>query len=146
MNKYCTVIKGIAEDEEVVVTGTNEGVIKAMDNVYNLASQVESQKVPIDKPGMRRVLNRNNGRKMLNLVENENNCVIEFFDGEKDASSKDVMEEEKDDERIEKESECTFLTPQGKMIKVFKDNICDRNVDVIVNAANTKLQQLEWCF
>lgn len=142
LNKYCTVIKGIAEDEEVVVTGTNEGVKKAMENVYNLASQVESQKVPIDKPGMRRVLNRNNGRKMLNLLENENNCVIEFFEGEKDASSKDVMEEEKGDERIEKESECTFLTPQGKMIKVFKDNICDRNVDVIVNAANTKLQHL----
>lgn len=142
LNKYCTVIKGIAEDEEVVVTGTNEGVKKAMENVYNLASQVESQKVPIDKPGMRRVLNRNNGRKMLNLLENENNCVIEFFEGEKDASSKDVMEEEKGDERIEKESECTFLTPQGKMIKVFQDNICDRNVDVIVNAANTKLQHL----
>lgn len=142
LKKYCTVIKGIAEDEEVVVTGTNEGVKKAMENVYNLASQVESQKVPIDKPGMRRVLNRNNGRKMLNLLENENNCVIEFFEGEKDASSKDVMEEEKGDERIEKESECTFLTPQGKMIKVFKDNICDRNVDVIVNAANTKLQHL----
>ena len=142
LNKYCTVIKGIAEDEEVVVTGTNEGVKKAMENVYNLASQVESQKVPIDKPGMRRVLNRNNGRKMLNLLENENNCVIEFFEGEKDASSKDVMEEEKGVERIEKESECTFLTPQGKMIKVFKDNICDRNVDVIVNAANTKLQHL----
>jgi len=142
LNKYSTVIKGIAEDENVVVTGTNEGVDKAMEEIYNLASKVESRKVPIEKPGMRRVLNRNNGRKMLNLLENENKCVIEFFDGEKDASSKDVMEKEKYGERIEKESECTFQTPQGKMIKVFKDNICDRNVDVIVNAANTKLQHL----
>lgn len=142
LNKYSTVIKGIAEDEDVVVTGTNEGVDKAMEEIYNLASKVESQKVPIEKPGMRRVLNRNNGRKMLNLLENENKCVIEFFDGEKDASSKYIVEKEKYGERIEKESECTFQTPQGKMIKVFKDNICDRNVDVIVNAANTKLQHL----
>ena len=142
LNKYSTVIKGIAEDEDVVVTGTNEGVDKAMEEIYNLASKVESQKVAIEKPGMRRVLNRNNGRKMLNLLENENKCVIEFFDGEKDASSKDVLEKEKYGEKIEKESECTFQTPQGKMIKVFKDNICDRNVDVIVNAANTKLQHL----
>lgn len=142
LNEYSTVIKGIADDEDVVVTGTNEGVDKAMEEIYNLASKVESQKVPIDKPGMRRVLNQNNGRKMLKLLENENKCVIEFFDGENDASSKDFIEKEKDDERIEKESECTFLTPQGKMIKVFKDNICDRKVEVIVNAANTRLHHL----
>ena len=142
LNKYSTVIKGIADDEDVVVTGTNEGVDKAMEEIYNLASKVDSQKVPIDKPGMRTVLNQNNGRKMLNLLENENKCIIEFFDGENDASSKDFIEKEKDDERIEKESECTFHTPQGKMIKVFKDNICDRNVEVIVNAANMKLQHL----
>ena len=142
LNEYSTVIKRIADDEDVVVTGTNEGVDKAMEEIYNLASKVESQKVPIDKPGMRRVLNQNNGRKMLKLLENENKCVIEFFDGENDASSKDFIEKEKDDERIEKESECTFLTPQGKMIKVFKDNICDRKVEVIVNAANTRLHHL----
>ena len=142
LNEYSTVIKGIADDEDVVVTGTNEGVDKAMEEIYNLASKVESQKVPIDKPGMRRVLNQNNGRKILKLLENENKCVIEFFDGENDASSKDFIEKEKDDERIEKESECTFLTPQGKMIKVFKDNICDRKVEVIVNAANTRLHHL----
>ena len=142
LNECSTVIKGIADDEDVVVTGTNEGVDKAMEEIYNLASKVESQKVPIDKPGMRRVLNQNNGRKMLKLLENENKCVIEFFDGENDASSKDFIEKEKDDERIEKESECTFLTPQGKMIKVFKDNICDRKVEVIVNAANTRLHHL----
>ena len=36
--------------------------------------------------------------------------------------------------------ECSFRTPGGKSIKVFKDNICDRNVDVIVNSANKNLQ------
>ena len=37
---------------------------------------------------------------------------------------------------------CSFLTPEGKIILVFKDNICDRNVDVIVSAANSFLHRV----
>ncbi|KAJ7385191.1 Poly (ADP-ribose) polymerase [Desmophyllum pertusum] len=75
---------------------------------------------------------------MLGLLENENKCVIEHFIPQNDGSKK-LVEEEKDADNRKKDSLCSFLTPEGKKIMVFKDNICDRNVEVIVNAANSKL-------
>ena len=143
LNKHSTLIKGVAGDDEedVIVTGTTDGVEKGKKMIQDLASTVESKKVPFNKPGMRKALNRSKGVKMLALLENENKCVIEHFNSEKDASLRTVTKKEKEDTRkMKKECECSFLTPKGKTITVFKDNICDRNVDVIVNAANAKLQ------
>ena len=145
LNKHSTLIKGIEgdKDEDVVVTGTIDGVAKGKKMIRDLASTVESQKVPLDKPGMRKALNRSKGKKILALLENENKCVVEYCNADKDASLLNVIEyEEGDTTKKKKESECSFLTPEGKSIKVFKDNICDRNVDVIVNAASAKLQHL----
>ena len=52
--------------------------------IQDLASTVEKKKIPVNKPGMRKNLNRVKGKKMLALMESENKCVIEFFDSEKD--------------------------------------------------------------
>lgn len=108
----------------------------------SLVSTVESQKVPVNKPGMRKALNRNKGKKMLSLLENENKCVIEHFISEEDASLKKNSDQKGKEEtsKMTKQSECSFLTKEGKTILVFKGNILDRTVDVIVNAANANLQ------
>jgi len=143
LNKHSTVIKGMAgdDDKDVAVSGTTDGVDKGMKMIRSLASTVQNQRVPLNKPGMRKALNRSKGKKMLVLVENENKCVIEHIDAQEDASLKKKAEEEKEEtKKGKKECECSFLTPEGKSILVFKDNICDRTVDVIVNAANARLQ------
>lgn len=142
LNELSTVIKGIAggHDEDVIVSGTADGVKMGVNMIKDLASAVESQKVPVDKPGMRKALDRSKGKKMLGLIENENKCIIEYFNSDKDASLENTMEEEKEESKKTKQCEYSFLTPGGKKISVFKDDICNRNVDVIVNAANTQLQ------
>ena len=143
LNKNSTIFKGIAECDEdgVIVTGTSDGVEKGMKMIRDLASTVEKKKIPLNKPGMRKNLHRSKGKKLLALLESESKCVIEYFDVEKDISLSSVNEEEKKDAKIlKKDYECSFLTPEGKTIKVFKDNICDRHVDVIVNSANKNLK------
>ena len=143
LNKNSTVFKGIAECDEdgVIVTGPSDGVERGMKMIQDLASSVEQKKIPVNKPGMRKNLNRIKGKKMLAFLESENKCVIEYFDSEKDISSSSVNGEEKRKaKKLKVDYECSFLTPGGKSIKVFKDNICDRNVDVIVNSANKNLE------
>ena len=141
LKEYSTRIKGLAEEDEehLVVSGTSCGVDKAKELIQDLASKVQSQKVPVSKPGMRKVLDRSKGKKLLSMLENENKCVIEYCNPSKD-DAKEVTEETKVEKK--KESLYELLTPDGKRILVFKDNICDRNVDVIVSAANSKLHHV----
>ena len=146
LKEHFTRIKGVEgkDDEDLVVSGTTDGVDKATNLIQDLASKVVRRKVFLNKPGMRKVLDRSKGKKLLSLLENENKCVIEHFVPEKDAASKKREQEEDGEEenKKKKESLCNFLTPEGKNILVYKDNICDRDVDVIVNAANSNLRHV----
>ena len=142
LKEHFTRIKGMeGEDDDLVVSGTPEGVNKGTNLIEDLASKVSSRKVFLNKPGMRKVLDRSKGKKLLSLLENEHKCVIEHFVPKKNASSK-KLGEEGEEAKKKKESLCNFLTPEGKNILVYKDNICDRDVEVIVNAANSKLHHV----
>lgn len=143
LNKFSTVIKGVEGDRDVqvVVSGTTDGVSRGVKMIKDLASNIESQRVPVNKPGMRKALAREKGMKILALLENEHKCIIEHFNDDKDVSVDDISERKNDEvKKAKKQCECSLLTKEGKSISVFKDSICDRNVDVIVNAANSKLQ------
>ena len=146
LKEHFTRIKGVEgkDDEDLVVSGTTDGVDKATNLIQDLASKVVRRKVFLNKPGMRKVLDRSKGKKLLSLLENENKCVIEHFVPEKDAASKkrEQEEDEEGEHKKKKESLCNFLTSEGKNIMVYKDNICDRDVDVIVNAANSNLHHV----
>ena len=142
LKEYSTRIKRVADedDEDLIISGTTDGVEKGTKLVQDLASKVRSEKLFLNKPGMRKVLGQSKGKKLLSLLENENKCVIEHYISENYESSKKAREEKKENQR--KKEMCSFLTPEGKNILVFKDNICDRNVDVIVNAANSSLHHV----
>lgn len=90
---------------------------------------------------MRKVLGQNKGKKLLSLLENENKCVIQHYISEKYESLKKPGEK-KEENQGKREGLCSFLTPEGKNILVYNDNICDRNVDVIVNAVNSNLHHV----
>ncbi|XP_068729497.1 protein mono-ADP-ribosyltransferase PARP14-like [Montipora capricornis] len=140
LNQFSTVIKGMERDEEedVVVSGPTGGVSIGVDMIENLASLVQSQNVLIDKPGTQKALSRNKGKKMLALLENDFKCVIEHKGTS--PTPLDILKEEATSRK--KEFEYSVLTPTAKNISVFKDDICKRNVQVIVNAANPKLEHL----
>ncbi|XP_022795889.1 poly [ADP-ribose] polymerase 14-like isoform X2 [Stylophora pistillata] len=139
--EYSIKIRVLADkdDGHVVVSGTMDGVNQATKLIRDLASKVENRKVFFDKPGMRKLLDGNKGKKILTLLENEHKCVIEHVATQNDRS-KGLTEEEKEASRKKRESLRSFRTSEGKKIMVFKDSICDRAVDVIVNAANSKLK------
>ena len=141
LKEYSTLIKRVAseDNEDLVVSGTTDGVQRGTRLIENLASKVVNRKVLLNKPGMRKVLDRSQGKKLLSLLENENTCVIEQFIPQKHDA---VKVEGTNAEKMQKESIRNFLTPEGKYILLFKDNICDRNVDVIVNAASCKLHHV----
>lgn len=141
LKEYSTRIKLDEDDEGLSISGTTDGVQKGTKLVQDLASKVLSEKLFLNKPGMRKVLGQSKGKKLLSLMENENKCVIELYISEKYESSKKPGEKKKENQG-KKEKLCSFLTPEGKNILVFKDNICDRNVDVIVNAANSNLHHV----
>ena len=142
LKEYSTRIKRVADedDEGFIISGTTDGVKKGTKLVQDLASKVLSEKLFLNKPGMRKVLGQIKGKKLLSLLENENKCVIEHYISEKYESSKKAGEEKEENQR--KKELCSFLTPEGKNILVFKDNILNRKVDVIVNAANSSLNHV----
>ena len=141
LKEHSTRIKSLADEgkQGLVVSGTTCGVDKAEELIQDLASKVQSQKMPVSKPGMRKMLDGSKGKKLLGMLENENNCVVEYFLPNK-GDEKEVKEEKKAEKK--KESLYDLLTPDGRKILVFKDNICDRNVDVIISASNSKLQHV----
>ena len=141
LKEHSTRIKSLADEgkQDLVVSGTTCGVDKAKELIQDLASKVQSQKMPVSKPGMRKMLDGSKGKKLLGMLENENNCVVEYFLPNK-GDEKEVKEEKKAEKK--KESLYDLLTLDGRKILVFKDNICHRNVDVIINAANSRLQHV----
>ncbi len=141
LKEHFTCIKGMTDEDDgdLIISGTADGVNKGTNLIQDLASNVVHRKVFLNKPGMRKVLDKSKGKKMLSLLENENSCVIEHFVPRKDDSSKKLGENEAKESKKKKEHLCSFLTPKGKNILVYKDNICDRDVDVIVNAGNANL-------
>ena len=141
LKEHSTRIKSLADEgkQGLVVSGTTCGVDKAKELIQDLASKVQIQKMPVSKPGMRKMLDGSKGKKLLGMLENENNCVVEYFLPNR-GDEKEVKEEKKAEKK--KESLCDLLTPDGRKILVFKDNICDRNVDVIISASNSKLQHV----
>ena len=142
LKEHSTRIKRVADevDEDLIISGTTDGVEKGTKLVQDLAFKVRSEKLFLNKPGMRKLLGQSKGKKLLSLLENENKCVIEHSICEKYEPSKKAREEKEENQR--KKEVCSFLTPEGKNIQVFKDNICNRKVDVIVNAANSSLHHV----
>ena len=92
LKEHSTRIKRVADedDKDLIISGTADGVEKGTKFVQGLASKVRSEKLFLNKPGMRKMLGQSKGKKLLSLLENENKCVIEHCISEKYESSKKV--------------------------------------------------------
>ena len=101
MKEHSTRIKRVPgeDDEDLIISGTTDGVEKGTRLVQDLASKVRSEKLFLNKPGMRKVLGQSKGKKLLSLLENENKCVIERCISEKYESSKKAGEEKEENRR-----------------------------------------------
>ena len=101
LKEFSTRIKRVADedDADLIISGMTDGVEKGTKLVQNLASKVRSERLFLNKPGMRKVLGQSKGKKLLSLLENENKCVIEHYISEKNDSSKKAAEEKEENQR-----------------------------------------------
>ena len=101
LKEHSTRIKRVADedDEDLIISGTTDGVEKGTKLVQDLASQVSNEKLFLYKPGMRKVLGQSKGKKLLSRLGNENKCVIEHYISEEYKSSKKAGEEQEEKQR-----------------------------------------------
>ena len=101
LKEYSTRIKRVVDedDEDLIISGTTDGVEKGTKLVQDLASKVRSEKLFLNKPGMRKVLGQSKGKKLLSRLGNENKCVIEHYISEEYKSSKKAGEEQEEKQR-----------------------------------------------
>ena len=101
LKEHSTRIKRVAheDDADLIISGTTDGVEKGTKLVQDLASKVRSERLFLNKPGMRKVLGQSKGKKLLSLLENENKCVIEHYISEKYDSLKKAAEEKEENQR-----------------------------------------------
>ncbi|KAK3746699.1 hypothetical protein QZH41_018917, partial [Actinostola sp. cb2023] len=127
-------------DEDISIRGTKEGTEQACKNVQKLIDQIKHRTIDFDKPGIKRLFNESQGKKLLSNVENDHTCIIErctLTDDNKRRSAVGLKLNESLSKRI-----CSCVTPEGKNIILFKGDLTEHKVDVMVNAANQKLQHI----
>ncbi|KAK3729577.1 hypothetical protein QZH41_017197 [Actinostola sp. cb2023] len=127
-------------DEDISIRGTKEGTEQACKNVQKLIDQIKHRTIDLDKPGIKRLFNESQGKKLLSNVENDHTCIIErctLTDDNKRRSAVGLKLNESLSKRI-----CSCVTPEGKNIILFKGDLTEHKVDVMVNAANQRLQHI----
>ncbi|XP_015749699.1 PREDICTED: poly [ADP-ribose] polymerase 14-like [Acropora digitifera] len=120
------------------ILGGNELNVKAYYPFLQDTITPKKLEIPIDGD----VLKKNEkGQSMLKATGENNSCIIlpkEHREVENDANQL----EEKKDLRSSKELICSYVTQEEKKISVFKGDITKEEVDVIVNAANGRLNHI----
>ncbi|XP_071948866.1 protein mono-ADP-ribosyltransferase PARP14-like [Antedon mediterranea] len=113
----------------VLIRGNRSGIDKATEKIIVFESKVQIGKHLISKPGMASYFkSEDKGRRDLKSVENIFKCIIEVDGKFTSSESKQVLLRHK--------------LQRGVELTICKSDMTEMNVDVIVNAANDRLQHI----
>ncbi|XP_038046790.1 protein mono-ADP-ribosyltransferase PARP14-like [Patiria miniata] len=128
-----------------LVEGNAEGLDAASQFVSQLVARIKEKPYPVSKIGMVQLFRETKGKKFLESVEKELECVIDV-----------IGENENDDEDVEgaegatasplqsgaTEVLCRVTLRGGCTLRVCKGDLTKQKVDCIVNAANVDLKHI----
>ncbi|XP_033098360.1 protein mono-ADP-ribosyltransferase PARP14-like [Anneissia japonica] len=114
----------------IVIKGNRSGIDAAVEKIIGLESKVLIGKHLISQPGMATFFREDKGNVALESVENRCKCIIEF-DGSNRYTSTEAMH-----------TLLRHTLQNGIELIVCKADMTEMKVDVIVNAANDRLQHV----
>ena len=138
--KYSVEFRATRGNEGIEISGTAENLSKCAEEVQNLILRVISDTLDINKPGMGKFFSQIQGTRLLRVVEDDHHCIIvakRSADVDKAPFSEEGAIE---DERDSAMCICSYMTPEGKKLLVYKDDLTKHRVDAIVNAADERLR------
>ena len=141
LSKFYIDIKVTPNREGIEVSGTKEGLDGCLPKVRHLIDAIQKRFVEFDKPGMKKFFKNATGQSMLKATGEKNKCIILSKEQHEVESEANHLQEE-EDFGSSQEVICSHVTKEGMKISVYKGDITKENVDVIVNAANEKLDHI----
>ncbi len=116
-----------------LLEGAEEGLTEAASKLQTLANRISLGEYRVDTPGMPAFFKDERGIQRVESLEHEHRVVIELLD------EYAIEKREKAPKKKKEEMMVSRIDPSGTVIKVFKGDITEHNVEVIVNAANSDL-------
>ncbi|XP_063788864.1 protein mono-ADP-ribosyltransferase PARP14-like [Pseudophryne corroboree] len=117
----------------IQMSGTKLSVQRAATLIERVLSSLYSDTLCIDKPGSKKLC-MTNEKDYVTFAKTKFKCLIYL--------QKDGEDEMEPNENFLVEPQCQTKLPNGVTISVCKDDLCQQNVDVIVNAANGDLKHI----
>ncbi|XP_035673189.1 protein mono-ADP-ribosyltransferase PARP14-like [Branchiostoma floridae] len=137
--------EGTEESPMMFIKGNTEGIQRADSVLKVYIDSVISDQMSIKKPGMSKHFKKDGGSK-LPLVEKKCKCVIDIQDATKktpapdpDTFAKQFMPKSP---IIVPQNKAVVNLDGGKKLVVWRDDITKHKADVIVNAANVRLEHV----
>ncbi|XP_078671108.1 protein mono-ADP-ribosyltransferase PARP14-like isoform X1 [Branchiostoma floridae x Branchiostoma belcheri] len=135
---------GSEESPTMSIKGNSDGIQKADPILKSYIESVISDQMSIKKPGMSKHFREDSGRSTLQRVERKCKCVINIQDAmnktpapDPDTFAKQFMPTSPTLVSLEK---AVVNLDDGKKLVVWRDDITKHKADVIVNAANARLE------
>ncbi|KAK2532383.1 poly [ADP-ribose] polymerase 14 [Columba livia] len=122
----------------IVLSGPRAEMAKAVTTFENIFSSLYSKNVPIDKPGAKAFFTERKDSYVLEAKQ-KFSCLIRL---EEEKQQQQQQKGEKVDDPEKRKLYYKTRLPHGAVVAVYKGDLCNYPVDVVVNASNEDLKHI----
>ena len=132
------------EDKGTIeIDGTKEGVKEATNQIREVLTSIEMDKIRFDNQRMQQYLQSVEGQLFLKGMESDHKCLIRLTGDSGELATKISSTRPKSyHDKPTSMLLCSYETQENVSLKVFKGDITAHSCDVIVNAANGDLKHV----